>query len=343
MQLDQTHVTVRVRKLSEIGDLSLVLLHRYPSILLVGFFLGAMPWILINMVLLYWIPINEAQYGLDDSEAFNELSRYGAWMALLVFLQTPSAGVLTTIYLGQAVFEKKPSWKSAIQIAKKQFWRWFYCLSIRRLAIPAMLICALRITQPLDSFFDIVLPIIIFFVAIIIRAGRPYLPEMILLEMCPIRSKNTQVITLSRRAKALHRPVGGDVGGRWLTVAFMLVVLFAGWFYSLVWARGVTTGYWNIGMVTLLLLYPLALWTVAGLSVVVRMIAYLDTRIRLEGWDVELAVRAEAMRQFGVDPVQDAKAQAPSAQAPNTQETAVAISENEKTATPAPLSVGAQS
>ncbi len=332
MQLDQTHVTVRVRKLSEIGDLSLVLLHRYPSILLVGFFVGAIPWIFLNMILLYWIPINEAQYGLDDSEAVSELSRYGTWMALLVFLQTPSAGVLTTIYLGQAVFEKAPSWNSAIQIARKQFWRWFYCLSVKRLAIPAMLICALRITQPMDSFFDIVVPIIIFFVAIIIRAGRPYLPEMILLEMCPIRSKDPQVITLSRRAKALHRPVGGDVGGRWLTVAFMLVVLFAGWFYSLVWARGVTTGYWNMGLVTMLVLFPLALWTVAGLSVVVRMIAYLDTRIRLEGWDVELAVRAEAMRQFGVDPVQDAKAQS----------TPVAIPKSETLASSVTITAGAQ-
>ena len=52
-------------------------------------------------------------------------------------------------------------------------------------------------------------------------------------------------------------------------------------------------------MFTLLAIYPIALWTFGGLSVVVRMFAYLDTRIRLEGWDVELAVRAEAIRQFG--------------------------------------------
>ena len=299
MQLDQTHVAVRVRSLSEIGDLALVLLNRYPTLLIVGFVLGAWPWMVADALLLYWIPINEAQFGLDDNEAFWELSRYASWMALLVFLQTPAAGVVTTIYLGQAVFEHKPTWRSALSIARQQFWRWFFCLGIRRLAIPTMALVAVRWFQPYDVFFDVTLPIIIFFVAIVIRAGRPFLPEMILLERCPFRSKDPNEITLSRRARALHRPAGSDVGSRWVAVGFILSIVFAGLFYSLVWARGIATGYWNVGLVTLLVLYPVALWTVGGLSVVVRMIAYLDTRIRLEGWDVELAVRAEAMRQFG--------------------------------------------
>ena len=49
----------------------------------------------------------------------------------------------------------------------------------------------------------------------------------------------------------------------------------------------------------LLVIYPLALWLVACLSVMVRFLVYLDTRIRLEGWEVELAMQAEALRQFG--------------------------------------------
>jgi hypothetical protein len=44
---------------------------------------------------------------------------------------------------------------------------------------------------------------------------------------------------------------------------------------------------------------PLALWTVVALSIFVRFLCYLDARIRLEGWEVELAVRAEALRQRG--------------------------------------------
>lgn len=301
MQLDQTHVAVRVRTLSEIGDLALVLLHRYPSTLFIGFLIGALPWIIANAAVLYWIPITEAQYGLNDDEAFAELARYAIWMSLLVFLQTPAAGVVTTIYLGQAVFEQKPTWGSALRVAREQFWRWFYCLGIRRLAFLVWVYVAFRLFQPFDGFFDGFVPAIIFLSALVVRASRPFLPEMVLLEMCPLRSKDDREITLSRRARALHRPAGNDVGSRWFLVGITLMVIFGGLFYSLIFVLGITTGYWEFGLVTYLVLFPISLWVVAGLSVLVRMIAYLDTRIRLEGWDVELAVRAEAIRQFGED------------------------------------------
>ena len=328
MQLDQTHVSVRVRTLAEIGDLALVLLRQYPTLLVIGFAWGAMPWMIADGLLLYWLPIVEAEYGLDDPEAFTEISRYAIWMSLLVFLQTPSAGVLTTIYLGQAVFEKKPSWKSAMQIAKAQFSRWFYCLAIRRLAVPTMVLVGIRMFQPFDSTYDVMLPIVIFIVALIVRASRPFLPEMILLEMCPLRSKDDKDITLSRRAKALHRPTGNDVGSRWLAIGFFELILVATVFYTLMWARGILTGYWDFGLIALLAFFPLSLWIVGGLSVIVRMLSYLDTRIRLEGWDVELAVRAESFRQFGRDST--TMSDRPSTADPNS---AIAATENVATET----------
>ena len=42
--------------------------------------------------------------------------------------------------------------------------------------------------------------------------------------------------------------------------------------------------------------YPLVLWTVAGYFAVVRFLAYVDLRIRREGWEVELVMRAERDR-----------------------------------------------
>ena len=41
---------------------------------------------------------------------------------------------------------------------------------------------------------------------------------------------------------------------------------------------------------------PLAAWVVVGYFAVVRFLAYLDRRIRCEGWEVELLMRAEAAR-----------------------------------------------
>lgn len=299
MQLDRTHVVIRLRTLSEIGDLAMVMIRRYPSALLIGFALGAIPWAIGNAILLSWIPITESGYGLDDEEAFAQLSRYLAWMALLVFLQAPAAGVMTTLYLGQAVFEQMPTWTSVFNEARRQFWRWFTVLGIYRLAVPAMILLGFRYGLPPHGFFDVALPIAIGLYAAIVRSSRPFMPEILLLEQCPIRGSSDAVITTSRRSKSLHGPMASDLGGRFITVSFVSFWLMLSVFYTLIWFRGIATGNWTWDLVVLLVMYPVALWVVAGISVLVRLLSYLDTRIRLEGWEVELAIRAEAMRQFG--------------------------------------------
>jgi hypothetical protein len=300
MQLDRTHVVIRVRSLSEIGDLAMAMLRRYPMAMLVGFAGGALPWALANAALLYWIPIGEASYGLEDEEALGEVWRYLIWMALLVMLQTPAAGVLATIFLGQAVFEQRPTWKAVLSEAKRQFRGWFRVLAIRRLAVPTMIVLAFRIGQPASVFWDAFLPIIIFLALITIRGSRPFVPEILLLEQCPLKATSPSAITMSLRSRILHTPMAGDLGGRFLSVGLIFAGLTLCVLYTLMAIRGVLFLKWNfLDLVVLLFLYPLALWTVAGVSVLVRLLGYLDTRIRLEGWEVELAVRAEAMRQFG--------------------------------------------
>jgi hypothetical protein len=49
--------------------------------------------------------------------------------------------------------------------------------------------------------------------------------------------------------------------------------------------------YW-IGVIDV----PLSLWLVVGFFSVVRYLCYLDLRIRREGWEIELKMRAEASR-----------------------------------------------
>lgn len=302
MQLDQTHVVIRLRTLSEIGDLALVMIRRYPAALLIGFAVGAVPWMIANAAILSWIPIVEAGYGLDDEEAMAEITRYLFWMATLVVAQTPAAGVMTTVYLGQAVFEQKPTWSSVFSEAKRQFARWFWALGMVRLAVPAMVIAASRWGQPASGFWDVMVPAGILIYIAIVRSSRPFLPEILMLEQCPLRSKNDQVITAKRRSKSLHGPMASDLSGRFIAVSAILGVLLLSVMYTILWARGIATGAWSfLDLVVLLGVYPLALWTVAGISTLVRLLNYLDTRIRLEGWEVELAVRAEAIRQFGDD------------------------------------------
>ncbi|TWT52439.1 hypothetical protein Pla22_00630 [Rubripirellula amarantea] len=299
MQLDQTHVVVRLRTVSEIGDLTLIMIRRYPSALFIGFALGAFAWALMDLLVLGWIPFREASYGLDDEEAFIEIVRYMSWMALLVVLQAPAAGVLATLYLGQAVFEHRPPWQSVRSEAKRQFSRWFWKLGILRMAFPPVVMLALRWGQPASIFFDVVIPIVLLISLTIVRGARPFLPEILLLEQCPLRGSEN-VITVSRRSKSLHSPISSDLSGRFFSVSITLFILAMSVLYTFLWIRGIATGKWSMmDLFVLLVIYPLSLWLIAGVSVVVRMLNYLDARIRLEGWEVELAVRAEALRQFG--------------------------------------------
>ena len=43
-------------------------------------------------------------------------------------------------------------------------------------------------------------------------------------------------------------------------------------------------------------LIPMVLWLVGLFVVVFRFLSYLDSRIRLEGWELELRLRAEGQR-----------------------------------------------
>ncbi len=301
MQLDQTHVAIRVRTLSEIGDLSLLMIRRYPHAFFHAFFVGAAFWIIADLLLLGWLPSWFTNQGLFDDEGDVERGRYVFWMMTLVFLQTPIAGVLTTYMLGQAIFEKQPTLRSAVREVRSMFWPLLWTLGVKRLAIPAMIVVAMQWKQDAHVFFDFVMPISFILVAALIRSNRPFIPEMILLERCPIRSKDANAITLKRRSKALHSPMASDLGGRFLTVSLTLTALLACVFFALVWTRGIALGDWSADMFAMLVFFPLSLWLIASLSVVVRLLGYLDARIRLEGWEVELAIRAEAYRQFGED------------------------------------------
>ncbi|MGB7343962.1 MAG: hypothetical protein WBD20_07100 [Pirellulaceae bacterium] len=299
MQLDKTHVVVRVRTLSEIGDLAMVMIRRYPSALFIGFVVGALPWIIANAALLSWIPIREIEYGLSDDEARMELFRYCWWMLLLIIVQAPIAGVFTTIYLGQAVFEERPTWSSVFREGRRQFWRWFWVLGVKRWAVPAVVFLALRYGSGFEPISDVILPLIIGSWVVIVRASRPFVPEILLLEQCPLRTKDQNVITAARRSKSLHSPMGSELSGRFVSTAFIFCLLFFGVLWSLIWVRGIASGSWDWGVFVLVVLFPAAAWGIAAISVLIRLLNYLDTRIRLEGWEVELAIRAEAIRQFG--------------------------------------------
>lgn len=301
MQLDQTHVAIRARTLTEISDLAMVMIRSYPAATFFGFAMGALPWAIINFGLLGWIPVQEYRVATYDDEMSSALIKYQLLMALLVFLQTPAAGVFTTLYIGQAVFESRPPWRSVFREARVSFLRWFLVLGVYRGPLPVMALILYGWTEPDPSFSaEYFWPLLIGCLVLLLRSNRPFLPEIMLLERCPLRVKNDpKVISARRRSVALHRPIAGELFGRFVAIAFILLGFVGLFLYSLLWVRGVLFGLWLWDAWVYLILYPLALWGAGALSVLIRFLSYLDTRIRLEGWEVQLAVRAESLRQFG--------------------------------------------
>ncbi len=309
MQLDRTHVKVRARSLAEIGDLSLLLVRRYLGALVVGFTLGVLPWALLNFLLLGYIPINEARDGIIDEQTYYDRSRYVWLMCALVFLQTPIAGMFTTYYIGQAVFEERPPWAIVVKACRKSLLPVLWVLGTIRGPLVAMAILATNWGGEFAPGREIFWVLVIVLWAALIRSIRPFMPEILLLERCPLRAgkRPESTITAARRSSLLHSPLSGDLIGRFLMIALIIGALALGVFFGIMAVRGFLSTQWNwtlqlgpypISDVQLIWL-PLALWIVGGLSIFMRFLGYLDARIRLEGWEVELTVRAEALRQFG--------------------------------------------
>ena len=103
-------------------------------------------------------------------------------------------------------------------------------------------------------------------------------------------------MTTNRRMTALHSGSGGDLFAQWLIAMLVGVVLFLSVWCSLILPGGPAAGSMGRGPLVYTLYYPLALWTVLGFFAVVRFLGYLDLRIRREGWEVELMMRAEGAR-----------------------------------------------
>lgn len=299
MQLDRTHVAIRTRRISEIGDLAFAIVRQYARPVIVTFAWGALPWAILNMVILLppFIPGWWGYHEIDQWES--TLSKYLIWLTTLIILQAPAAGVATTVFLGEAVFESAPSMNTVRRRVFGTWKTWLTSLGVIRLPLIAMVWVVFRIGEPFRVGADFAMPIFLLLIAIVLRANRPFMPEILLLEQCPIRAKDS-VITARRRSKNLHRPYAGDLNGRMMVVTLTLAAISAAIYGASDGLVSLVLGFSSsLDLFKYFVLLPLSLWVAACMSIVVRLLNYLDCRIRLEGWDVELSVRAEAIRQFG--------------------------------------------
>jgi hypothetical protein len=265
MQLDHNQIVIRERGWLDVLDLALRLARVYAWPLLLTLAVGIAPAMLLNA----WLLAGIAEPSFGETVPF----LYLWWMLLLVLFEMPLATALATLYLGEAVFQEQPSTRNLIA----GFFR----------GLPQLFWFQVLLRAPL------ILLVVTWFVPF---AVWPYMNEVILLERNPLRPQRRGQMTTFRRSSALHGGSIGDLFARWLGSVAFGGLLFASFWFTMQFLAGLLVAEWKWQGLTYTLYFPLALWMVAGYFTVARFLGYLDLRIRNEGWEVELMMRAEAAR-----------------------------------------------
>lgn len=290
MQLDNTRIAIRERNLLETLDLSFRLLREFWKPWLICSLLAIIPLALFNSILLGWMTAD-----MDFTEEWPY--RYFWMMAAFIYFEAPLASVFVVAFMGPAVFMENPRIKLVVWEALKQFPAIILSQLLIRAVLPLWLLATTF--DRFDPNYWVEVGVVFFMLlpyATAMRAFRPYINEIIVLEKNPLRSKNPQVITIGKRSSHLHGPYSGDLFVRWLgSVLATLVLIWMVGTTSFV-LHGVLFGSTELNWVLVHIWFPAVLWIVVSLVSLVRFLDYLDLRIRHEGWEVELLMKAEALR-----------------------------------------------
>ncbi|MCC6509229.1 MAG: hypothetical protein IT423_08990 [Pirellulaceae bacterium] len=308
LQLDKTEIAIRGRSTLELLDLSLLVIRRYWWQLLTSSAVLGLPLLALNVSLIGWMLGEQGRFAMSDLEQpeMAMQNRYLLHLFSLWFLEFPLASLPATVLIGNQIFFEKLSFRRLLSELRPLAWRAVLVLGVLRLGLMALPLELLIVRDdPFNPFLEIVM-LVLFFCgwSALRRASAPYAPEILGLESCRLRLKKKGELTYWRRSRSLHGPIVGDCIGRFMTSAFVAAAMVV-MLYSLTLVGdfvGVRRG--KVEVINSILsnrsmLYtvlPLTMW-LAGIYVTVfRFLTYLDSRIRLEGWEVELQLKAERTR-----------------------------------------------
>jgi hypothetical protein len=291
MQLDNTRIAVRERGMIDTLDLTFHVMRGFAPRLIPALLLGIVPLAVVNYFLVGWMWETPAEF--DFSGAF----RYFWHYCLLVFFQAPIATIFAEAYLGGAVFKHDKTLREVIREVRTVFWPLVVCQLLLRGTLLAMAVPLLVYGQEFNPVLEVVLLPLLALVAAGLRAFRPYINEIVVLERNPLRSRQVNAMTVGKRSAFLHGTSSGDLFAQWLGTILVVVALGNLVYWSLYAVFFLMFGSLeSLTWVPRFVLLPVALWSVVAFIGVARFLSYLDLRIRQEGWEVELLIKAEAAR-----------------------------------------------
>ena len=286
MQFDQTSIAIRERSSLEVFDLAANVLVRHLQPIMVLLFLNAMPFVVLDYCLIGWM--TDVSSSVELSIAY-----YVAVIALIVS-QAQLGTCLITIFMGRVMFLEEHSIWAVLKQFLKRLPYFLYSQGILRVALFPVLVA--MFTSPRDGeeaylMAFLGLPVIAF-VGSLVRAMRPFVPEVIYLEQTPLRSRS-DLPSLSQRSRNLHMLAAASI-----TMQSVLILLFAHLLlFSIHSVFVMADSMFSIRANSDISLQPFYIlisgWLVAGFFAVVRFLMYIDVRIRQEGWSVDLKFRSE--------------------------------------------------
>ncbi|MGN6545342.1 MAG: hypothetical protein ACTHK7_09870 [Aureliella sp.] len=321
MQLDRTEIVIRQRSTAELLDLSLRVIRRYLRPLLISSALIGLPLLALNVLLTSWMISEPGRFAMGDLEdpEWAMQQRYLLHMFALWYLEFPLASLPATVLLGNYIFFEKLSFRRLLGQLRPIAWRAVFVLGLLRMGLVGLpLELLVDRMQPFEPWTEVVLLVLVCCgIATFRRATHPFAPEILGLEACRLRSKSPIELTYWRRSANLHGPIQGDCIGRFLTcgvvVSGLAIVLYSQIFViDFVGLRHSKLQFFDAmlsGQVLVQVALPLAMWLGGIYATVFRFLSYLDARIRLEGWEVELQLKAERTRLLQA--LGDAPAEAP--------------------------------
>lgn len=258
MQLDRTRIVVRERSYLDIADLSLAVCRRHAAPMAKLF----LPFAAAALCLNHFLLTITLDLTLQSDRAW-----YVFLQPWLILLETPTVTAPLTLYLGQATFVEQPSLKRVLVDFLK--------------STPQLIVFQWMLRGLLMTLCGVGL--------LVYLCGGPYLNEIILLE------RNSMGAAV-KRGSVLHADSSGLIVGRWMGSLVLGGLLFFSLWGTLAVLGEKLLGRPGLGQQSMIWEMPIALWLTFGFFTVVRFLSYLDLRIRREGWEIELRMRAEAAR-----------------------------------------------
>jgi hypothetical protein len=290
MQFDKTSVGIRERSFVDQIDLATQLVRRRfrPWALYCG--LAAVPMALLNHALLFDL--------VDVDYDYEMPLRYLWCQTCLILIEAPLVSLFFTPWIGLETFFDRPKLRGLLASVWRALPSLIVAVLLARGVGFAWIVAALALLtrqEVRESYLaETLLPLIACW-GLLVQAVRPYVMEIVLLERPPLRKQADQA-SLGQRSAMLHNVIAVDSFLKSVGIVCLLVPVTISLFGSAVFVMGTLTNVWYSTWFTWIVLYPLSIWIAVAIAATIRFLAYLDARIRQEGWEVELQIRAEASR-----------------------------------------------